>query len=53
MDMKTYFHIGKDLDEKIYMDQPKGFVVKVEEMVCIWLKTLYGLEQLPKMAYGV
>jgi hypothetical protein len=37
------------LDEKIYMDQPDGFVVKSEERkVCKLLKSLYGLKQAPK-----
>jgi hypothetical protein len=30
MDVKTAF-LNRELDEKIYMDQPDGFVVKGEE----------------------
>jgi hypothetical protein len=45
MDMKATFLNG-ELDEKIYMDRPDGFVVKGEEhKVCKLLKFLYGLEQ--------
>lgn len=48
MDMKITF-INGELDEKIYMDQPNGFVVKVEDhKVCKLLKSLYGLKQAPK-----
>jgi hypothetical protein len=48
MDVKTTFLNG-ELDEKIYMDQPDGFVVKGEEQnVCKLLKSLYGLKQAPK-----
>jgi hypothetical protein len=44
MDVKTTFLNG-ELDEKIYMDQPDGFVVKGEEQkVCKLLKSLYGLK---------
>jgi hypothetical protein len=45
--MKTTFFNG-ELDEKIYMDRPDGFVVKGEERkVCKLLKSLYSLEQPP------
>jgi len=48
MDVKTTFLNG-ELDEKIYMDQPDGFVVKGQESkVCRLLKSLYGLKQAPK-----
>jgi hypothetical protein len=48
MDVKTTFLNG-ELDEKIYTDQPDGFVVKGKEYkVCKLLKSLYGLKQAHK-----
>jgi hypothetical protein len=48
MDVKTTFLNG-ELDEKIYMEQPTGFVANVQEgMVCKLLKSLYGLKQAHK-----
>jgi hypothetical protein len=48
MDVKIAF-LNRELDEKIYMDQPDGSVVKGEEQkVCKLLKSLYGLKQAPK-----
>jgi hypothetical protein len=48
MDVKTAFLNG-ELDEKIYMQQADGFVVKGQEgKVCRLLKSLYGLKQAPK-----
>ena len=48
MDIKTSF-LNRELDEKIYMEQPDGFIVKGQEgMVCKLLKSLYGLKQAPK-----
>jgi hypothetical protein len=45
VDVKTIFLNG-ELDEKIYMDQPDGFVVKGEEQkVCKLRKSLYGLKR--------
>ena len=44
MDVKITFLHG-DLDEEIYMKQPKGFIVKGnKELVCKIKKSLYGLK---------
>jgi hypothetical protein len=51
MDVKTTFLHG-DLEEEIYMKNPKGFVVKGKmELVCKLKKYLYGLKQSPRMWY--
>ena len=48
IDVKISFLNG-DLDEEIYMEQPKGFIVKGQEhKVCKFVKSLYGLKQAPK-----
>ena len=44
MDVKTVF-LNRDLDENIYMAQPKGFVVKEREHMEYRLKkSIYGLK---------
>lgn len=49
--MKTTFLHG-DLDEEIYMDQPKGYKVEGKEShVCRLRKSLYGLKQSPRQWY--
>lgn len=51
LDAVTAFLNG-DLEEELYMFQPKGFVVKGKESkVCRLLKSLYGLKQSPKVWY--
>ena len=51
MDVKTVFLHG-DLDKKIYMEQPKGFIIKgKEDYVCKLKKSLYGLKQVPRQWY--
>ena len=48
MDVKTTFLNG-DLNEEIYMDQPKGFIsLGQEKKVCRLVKSLYSLKQTPK-----
>ena len=47
MEMKTTF-LNEDLDEEIYMEQPKGFALVQEKKVCKLVKSLYGLKQAPK-----
>jgi len=44
MDVKTTFLNG-ELNEKIYMEQPEGFIVLGQEKkVCRLVKSLYGLK---------
>ena len=45
MDVKTTFLNG-ELNEKIYLDQPEGFIVKgSEHKVCRLIKSIYGFKQ--------
>ena len=48
MDVKTAFLNG-DLEEKIYMNQPEGFIANGQENnVCKLVKSLSGLKQASK-----
>ena len=48
LDVKMTFLHG-DLEEEIYMQQPKGYEVKRKEnLVCRLKKSLYGLNQAPR-----
>uniref|UniRef100_A0A1J3I7B7 Retrovirus-related Pol polyprotein from transposon TNT 1-94 n=2 Tax=Noccaea caerulescens TaxID=107243 RepID=A0A1J3I7B7_NOCCA len=48
MDVKTAFLHG-DLEERILMQQPEGFIKKGDEnKVCLLRKSLYGLKQSPR-----
>jgi len=51
MDVNTTFLHG-DLEEEIYMKQPKGLAVKgKKELVCKLKKSMYGLKQSARMWY--
>ena len=51
MDVKTTFLNG-DLEENVYMAQPKGFVVEGKErMGCRLKKSIYGLKQALRQWY--
>ncbi|GJR78680.1 zinc finger, CCHC-type containing protein [Tanacetum coccineum] len=53
MDVKTAFLNG-DLDEKVYMNQPQGFIMPGNEnKVCKLIKSLYGLNKFDESGKGV
>lgn len=52
MDIKSAFLNG-EIEEEIYVEQPKGFEVQgKEQMVYKLYKALYGLKQAPRAWYG-
>jgi hypothetical protein len=51
MNVKMIF-LNKNLEENIYMAQPKGFIVKEKErMGCRLKKSIYGLKQASRQWY--
>ena len=51
MDIKTAFLYG-ELEENVYMAQPKGFVMEgKEQMGCRLKKSIYGLKQASRQWY--
>ena len=51
LDVKTAFLHG-ELEEEIYMDQPKRFIVsRKEDFVCKLKRSLYGLKKSPRQWY--
>jgi hypothetical protein len=51
MDVKTSFLNGQ-VEEEVYLEQPKGFVVhRKESRVCKLKKALYGMKQAPRAWY--
>ena len=51
MDVKTAFLNGI-IEEEVYIEQPKGFMIHEKEShVCRLKKTLYGLKQAPRYWY--
>jgi hypothetical protein len=51
MDVRTTF-LNWDLEENVYMAQPKGFVIKGKEnMGCRLKKSIYGLKQASRQWY--
>jgi len=52
VDVKTVF-LDEDLDGKVYMEQPDGYVDPTyPDKICRLVQPLYGLKQAPKMWYA-
>ena len=52
MDVNTVFLNG-EVNEEVYIDQPKGFLIhRKESHVCKLKKSLYGLKQDPRAWYA-
>ena len=51
MDIKTTF-LNRNLEENVYMAQPKGFVMEENERIgCRLKKSIYGLKQASRQWY--
>jgi hypothetical protein len=50
MNVKMIF-LNKNLEENIYMAQPKGFIVKEKERMGRLKKSIYGLKQASRQWY--
>jgi hypothetical protein len=51
MDVKTAF-LNEDVEENVYITQPKGFVIEGKErMGCRLKKSIYGLKQASRQWY--
>jgi hypothetical protein len=48
MDVVTAFLAG-DLEQEIYMEQPEGYEMGGQDIVCRLIKSLYGLKQAPRV----
>ena len=45
----SHAFINSEIDTKVYMAQPHGFVQQGPEYVCKLNKSIYGLKQLPRL----
>ena len=50
MDVNYTFWHG-DFQDKIYMEQPHGYIKDNSSLVCLLKKSLYGLKQAPRAWY--
>ena len=52
MDIKSTF-INGELEEEVYIEQPKGFpLIEEKDMLCRLKKTFYRLKQAPRTQYA-
>ena len=50
VDVITAFLLG-ELEEKIYMKQPEGYIQKVKKIRCLLKKSLFRLKKSPRQWY--